>query len=97
MKSNRLDLDRERLKSLMPIKNSSLKLVVKYVVTNEGELRMFTDDLKYGDNLEVVFDKKQQTYTVKNLEKLRKQWNETHAESVESTIELESFCEGDVL
>jgi len=74
-----------------PVQFGNTSIVVKYVIYKAGYCRMYTDDLKYGRNLEIVFDNKKQCFTIKNLAKLRKQWAERHAESVESTNDLDDF------
>jgi hypothetical protein len=50
------------------------------------EYRLFTNELKYGDFIELIFESKtpkdkkcaRQCYTVKNLDKLKKQWRKEH-------------------
>lgn len=56
--------------------------------------RMFTDDLKYGDHLEIIFDKEKQCYTIKELDKLRAEWRKNHPdESVNDDI-FDEFANG---
>ncbi len=65
----------------LPIHNSNFKIDVLYEIWSDGhnyETRMFTDDLKYGSHLEIIFDNKKQMYTIKNLKKLREEWNKKH-------------------
>ena len=58
--------------------------------------RMFTDELKYGDHLEIVCDKRNQNYTVKYLDKLRAEWRKKHPNVKECIVEddvLEGFIQ----
>jgi len=47
---------------------------------NDGNdsYKMYTDDLKYEDNLEIIFDVDKNCFVVKKLEKIKEKWNSDH-------------------
>jgi len=55
----------------LPIRGSDFKIDVRYDLYSDGSHRMFTDDTRYGDNQEIIFDKEFQQYTIKNLYNLK--------------------------
>lgn len=75
------------------IKDSNLKInvILEWSPTFKKYV-MYTDDLKYGDKLEIVFDKIKNIYSIKNLEKIKEKWNKKHGISnnpLEIFLELE--------
>ena len=63
----------------LPIKDSDRRLDVYHKYDFNQELyRMFTDELRYSPNLEIIFNKDSQCFTIKDLDKLRTNWNKTH-------------------
>jgi len=42
------------------------------------EYRMYTDELRYGDFLEIAFDNKKQCFVVKDINRLKVEWNKEH-------------------
>ena len=74
-----------------PVDFGSVTLVVKYVIYENGTYTMLTDDLKYRDDLEIIFDSNKQCFTIKNIDRLRLEWNERHSESVDSVNDLNDF------
>ena len=69
----------------MKIKKSryqpSSKLGVQ-VFLDTKTARMWTDDLRYGPGLEVVYSKEKTCFTVKNLNKIRERWLKKHGRNV---------------
>ncbi len=50
---------------------------------------MFTDDLKYGSHLEIIYSNKTTCFTVKNLYKLGEKWYQQHGipmKDIDNTI-----------
>ena len=77
----------------LKIKNSDFRIYVLYEKDSSGRYRMFTDDLKYGEHLEIFYDNKQQMYTIKNLDSLRAEWRKNHpGENVIDNV-IENFVE----
>jgi hypothetical protein len=68
----------------IPLKNNpDFKVDVHYIFDEkQGKYRMYTDDTKYGERKEIIFDNKKQCFTIKNLNKLRKKWNKAHKDKV---------------
>jgi hypothetical protein len=54
--------------------NKDTKLDVLYELYSDGSYRMYTDDLKYGEHLEIVYDDVKGMFTIKGLEGLREEW-----------------------
>jgi hypothetical protein len=73
----------------LPLKNHpTFWIDVHYIFDEEiGKYRMYTDDTKYGERMEIIFDNEKQCFTIKNLDKLRKKWNETHKDEVKRDID----------
>jgi len=74
----------------MRLKHDSFKIEV--YSDSEKKYRLFTDSLKYSDNLEVVFDKKFQFYTIKDLSNLRSNWRRTHPDELIKNVYFENFA-----
>ncbi|MCK5635979.1 MAG: hypothetical protein KAH91_01055 [Thermoplasmatales archaeon] len=51
--------------------NPNVKIDVEYHIWSDEIYRMYTDDLKYGDHLEIVFNN---DYTIKYLDKVRSEY-----------------------
>ena len=53
---------------------------------------MFTDDLKYGDKVEIIYDKDIGMYNIKNIDKLREEYYRNLGEGVVTDVDsLERF------
>lgn len=65
----------------LKVANSDRRIDI-YLEYDEGlkKYRTFTDELKYGDHLEVIFNKETNMYTIRDLDKLRKKWKMAHGE-----------------
>ena len=72
----------------MPIRNSNARIDVYY---ENG--RMFTDDLKYGPHLEVVFSNEKQCFVIKDYVKIKTQYLKKHGGS---TKDLDSVIKRSV-
>ena len=77
--------------SSMKIKNSGLK--IEYYTDSERDYWIFTDDLKYRENQEIIFDDKKQCFTIKNLERLRNEWRKLHPDDVIEEKVFKNFME----
>jgi ribosomal 50S subunit-recycling heat shock protein len=62
----------------MKINGSDDYLDVDISVDDNGKLLLTTDALKYGNGLEIIYDKENQTYKVKGLKQMRKNWKLAH-------------------
>ena len=51
------------------------------VVFDTVTQRMFTNDLKYGNHLEIVFSNDAQCYIVKDLNNIKSRWLKKHGKS----------------
>ena len=58
----------------LPIHKGDFRIDVLYELYNDGSYRMYTDDLKYGDHLEIVFNDDKQMYSIKDLDKVRSEY-----------------------
>ena len=78
----------------MMIKESRLTMDVKYIFDKKaGRHRLFTDDLKYGSGLEIVFSNRSQCFVIKGLDRLRMEWNKLHSDMVRKNAVFEKFLE----
>lgn len=73
------------------LKNDEIKIDVLIETYKSGRHKMFTDVLKYGPRQEIIFDKKKQCFTIKDLEKLRAEWRKSHPEEVIEDDVFEMF------
>lgn len=74
----------------LPLKNHpEFRIDVEFEMTDKSPyFRMWTDDLKYGDHLEIVFDGKtkrgqkcsKQCFVIKDIDRLRAEWRRNHPE-----------------
>jgi len=73
----------------LKLKNADFKIDVLFeLIDKPPYYRMFTDDLKYGDHLEIIFDGKtrkgqvcsKQCFVIKNIDRLRAEWRKNHSE-----------------
>ena len=64
-----------------------------FELDDAGDVRMFTDELIYGDHLEIVFSKQKQCFVIKNLSKLRETWNMKHSATKADEDQLVYFSE----
>lgn len=65
----------------LKLKNSDFKIDVLFeLIDKPPYYKMYTDDLKYGDHLEIIFDNKKQCFTIKGLDNLRAEWRKNHPE-----------------
>jgi len=73
----------------LPVKNGSgSRMDVDYIYDEKnGGYRMYTYDTKYGERKEIIFDKDKQCFTIKNLDGLRKKWNDAHKDKVKRDID----------
>jgi hypothetical protein len=71
----------------LPIRGTNFKIDVLYEFYSDGSYKMFTDDLKYGDHLEIVYDKSIGMYNVKNISKLREEYYRKQSEDVVSDVD----------
>lgn len=74
----------------LKIKNDEFKIDILYEIKEGGVYRRFTNDLKYGDRQEIIFDNKNQCYTIKHLDKLRAEWRIVHPKGkvIENMFEM---------
>jgi len=57
--------------------SSKLGVQVKYIFDNSTKkYRMYTDDLRYGDNLEVIFSNDK--FVIKDYYKIKERWLKKH-------------------
>ena len=65
--------------SYMKVKNQDRYIDITYEWDENKKLyRMYTDSLKYGNKLEVVFGNDENCFVIKNLDKLKEKWNTDH-------------------
>lgn len=64
----------------MKLKNDNFKVDVLYEIDDSGKCRLYTDDLKYKQKCEIIFDKDIQCFTIKGLDNLRTEWRKTYPE-----------------
>lgn len=69
------------------VRNSDREIEVYY---EEG--KMYTDSLKYGKHLEIIWNKETNCFTIKNLEKLREEWRKNKGKPTDN---FERFIEED--
>ena len=80
----------------LKIKNNDMKIPITFEYDKNKGYRIFTDALKYGDHLEIIYCNKKGCYVIKNLNHLRDQWNKTHNESTDSDQDFKDFLEVDI-
>jgi len=69
------------------ISNPDFRIDVHYIYDGRnGGYRMYADDTKYGEHKEIIFYIDKQCFTIKNLDRLRRNWNETHKDKVKRDI-----------
>ena len=80
----------------LPLKNNpDFSIDVHYIYdAKKGGYRMYTDDTKYGRHQEIIFDIDKHCFTIKNLDRLRKNWNKTHKDKVKRVMDrfFDKFC-----
>lgn len=81
----------------LPLKNHpEYRLDVEFELIDDSPyLRMWTDDLKYSDYLEIVFDNKKQCFVIKGIDKLRADWRKNHPDEDVIDDVFDEFTEGD--
>ena len=68
-----------RVMSDMKMKNRKKDIEIYFESDKKkGGYKIFTDELKYGDHLEVVFSDTKQCYVVKGLIALKRKWYKQH-------------------
>jgi hypothetical protein len=80
----------------LPLKNHpEVRIDVEFeMIDKPPYYRMWTDELKYGERLEILFDNQKQCFTIKDLDKLRKKWSKTHLENVVTDVDsLERYID----
>jgi len=85
-----------RFSKHLKLKNSEIEIDVLFEIFEGGGLRMYTNNLKYGPMQEINFDKKNQCFTIKNLDKLRVEWRKNHPEDTIDDNVLDVFIEAEV-
>ena len=59
----------------LKLKNADFKIdVLLELIDKSPYYRMWTDDLKYGEHLEIIFSNKKQCFTIKDIDKLLDNW-----------------------
>lgn len=73
----------------LPLKNNlDFRIDVLYIYDEKsGGYRMYTYDTKYGEHKEIIFDRDKQCFTIKNLDRFRRKWNETHKDKVKRDMD----------
>lgn len=71
----------------LPLHNGDFRIDVLYEIYSDGSYKMYTDDLKYGDHLEIVYDSDKQMFTIKNLAKLRQEYYRKQGEDVITNVD----------
>ena len=65
----------------IPIKNSNRTLDVYYELDKtQCKYRMFTDALKYGSHLEIVFSNSKQCFAIKDFYRIKENWLKKHGQ-----------------
>ena len=68
--------------------NLDFRIDVLYIYDEKsGGYRMYTYDTKYEEHKEIIFDRDKQCYTIKNLDRFRRKWNETHKDEVKRDMD----------
>jgi len=67
----------------LPLKNNpDFRIDVHYIHDGtRGGYRMYTDDTKYGEHKEIIFDKDKQYFVIRNIDRFRRRWNDTHRDN----------------
>ncbi|KYK34133.1 MAG: hypothetical protein AYK22_05875 [Thermoplasmatales archaeon SG8-52-3] len=84
-------MDQHRFYGHMKLKNYEFGIDVLIVTNKNGIHRIYTCVSKYGSILEIIFDKKKQCFTIKNLDKLRAEWRKSHSEEDVKDNVFENF------
>ena len=63
--------------SQMKVRNSDRYIDITHE-WDKGKYKTFTNSIRYGNRLEIVFDIDRNYYVVKNLDKIKKEWNTAH-------------------
>ena len=67
----------------LTVRNTSHKVEVLYEYDeHQQKYRLFTDEVKYGKHLEVIFSNEKQCFVIKDFYKLKERWYKTHGKSV---------------
>jgi len=82
------------------LNHPNIRIDVIYEWDNKrAEYRMYTDDLRYKDKLEIVFDNDKNIFVIHRLDKIKEKWNLTHGISnnpLDKFLEYESEFEDDL-
>ena len=75
----------------MKVKNRKREIDIIYKWDKKNKkYKPYTDECKYGDNLEIVFSRDKQCYTIKGIQRLKDDWRKEHGKPVDI---LERFLE----
>ncbi len=72
----------------LKLENNDFRIDVLFEINSDGTYRMYTDDLKYGEHLEIIYDKDIGMFNVKGIKKLRDEWKRNHGESVVENVDV---------
>ena len=82
--------------NVLPLKTyPNIRIDEHYVFDDtKGIYQTYADDTRYGKCKEIIFDNEKQRFTIKDLNKLRKKWNDTHKDKVKQDIDrcFDEFC-----